>query len=197
MKKFLAILVATLMVFSVISFASAADYTIRIYSNSNSTERVNWLIDAAKAAGFTISLDDNSVYSGDDKAVGAANENKDGDLIFGLNEVRWSQLVNGQYENLTVMDWTPSWADKVGDYKFDGKAYGLVIQNILMLYRTDEFGTNGEKLHFAHWADLGGNNGCSERRGPPCPRGHGSDRRGPGRTDGACGSAPPGGWADP
>ncbi|MBR0268042.1 MAG: extracellular solute-binding protein [Clostridia bacterium] len=154
MKKFLAILVATLMVFSVISFASAADYTIRIYSNSNSTERVNWLIDAAKAAGFTISLDDNSVYSGDDKAVGAANENKDGDLIFGLNEVRWSQLVNGQYENLTVMDWTPSWADKVGDYKFDGKAYGLVIQNILMLYRTDEFGTNGEKLHFAHWADL-------------------------------------------
>ena len=155
MKKLFAILVAALMVFSVMSFASAdGDYTIRIYSNSNSTERTTWLIDAAKEAGFTISIDDNSVISGDTAAVQAANENKDGDLIFGLNEVRWSQLVNGQYENLKVMDWTPTWADKVGEYKFDGKAYGLVIQNILMLYRNDEFGTNGAELKFDHWIDL-------------------------------------------
>ena len=144
MKKFLAVLVAAMMVFSLMSFAAAEDdYVIRIYSNSNSTERTTWLIDAAKEAGFTISIDDNSVISGDTAAVQAANENKDGDLIFGLNEVRWSQLVGGQYENLKVLDWTPSWADKVGEYKFDGKAYGLVIQNILMLYRNDEFGTNG------------------------------------------------------
>ena len=109
MKKLFAILVAALMVFSVMSFASAdGDYTIRIYSNSNSTERTTWLIDAAKAAGFTISIDDNSVISGDTAAVQAANENKDGDLVFGLNEVRWSQLVNGQYENLKVLDWTPT-----------------------------------------------------------------------------------------
>ena len=155
MKKLFAILVAALMVFSVMSFASAdGDYTIRIYSNSNSTERTTWLIDAAKAAGFTISIDDNSVISGDTAAVQAANENKDGDLVFGLNEVRWSQLVNGQYENLKVLDWTPTWADKVGEYKFDGKAYGLVIQNILMLYRNDEFGTNGAELKFDHWIDL-------------------------------------------
>ena len=155
MKKLFAILVAALMVFSIMSFASAdGDYTIRIYSNSNSTERTTWLIDAAKEAGFNISIDDNSVISGDTAAVQAANENKDGDLIFGLNEVRWSQLVNDQYENLKVMDWTPTWADKVGEYKFDGKAYGLVIQNILMLYRNDEFGTNGAELKFDHWIDL-------------------------------------------
>ena len=129
-------------------------YTIRIYSNSNSTERVDWLIAAAADAGFTISLDTNEVYSGDAAAIQAANENKDGDLIFGLNETRWGQLVNGQYENLSVMDWTPSWADEVGAFKYDGKAYGIVIQNVLMLYRTDEFGTNGEELHFDHWADV-------------------------------------------
>ena len=155
MKKLVAVLLAALMVFSVMSFAVADDdYVIRIYSNSNSTERTTWLIDAAKEAGFTISIDDNSVISGDTAAVQAANENKDGDLIFGLNEVRWSQLVNNQYENLKVMDWTPTWADKVGEYKFDGKAYGLVIQNILMLYRNDEFGTNGAELKFDHWIDL-------------------------------------------
>ena len=38
-----------------------SNYTIRIYSNSNSTERVTWLINAAKEAGFTISLDTNEV----------------------------------------------------------------------------------------------------------------------------------------
>lgn len=131
-----------------------SDYTIRVYSNSNSTERVTWLINEAKEAGFTITLDDNSVISGDVQAVQSANENKDGDIIFGLNETRWGQLINGTYENLSIMDWTPTWADEVGVYKYDGKAYGLVIQNILMLYRLDELGTNGEKLHFTHWADM-------------------------------------------
>lgn len=155
MKKFVALALALAMLLSLCTFtALAEDYVIRIYSNSNSSERTTWLIDAAKEAGFTIKIDDNSVISGDAQAVQAANENKDADVIFGLNEVRWGQLLGGVYENVKIMDWTPSWADKVGDYKFDGKAYGLVIQNILMLYRTDEKGTNGEKLHFAHWADL-------------------------------------------
>lgn len=131
-----------------------SDYTIRIYSNSNSTERTTWLINAAKDAGFSISIDDNSVISGDTAAIQAANENKDGDILFGLNETRWSQLVNGKYENLSVIDWTPSWSGDVGEYAYPGKAYGLVIQNVLMLYRNDELGTNGKELHFKHWSDL-------------------------------------------
>ena len=161
MKKTIAILLVALMVLSIVACGKKeeakkdySDYTIRIYSNSNSTERVTWLVNEAKKAGFTISLDTNEVYSGDAAAIQAANENKDGDLIFGLNETRWGQLVNGQYENLSVMDWTPAWADEVGAFKYDGKAYGIVIQNVLMLYRTDEFGTNGEELHFDHWADV-------------------------------------------
>ena len=43
--------------------ADYSGYTIRIYSNSNSTERVNWLVEEAKKAGFTISLDTNEVIS--------------------------------------------------------------------------------------------------------------------------------------
>ena len=129
-------------------------YTIRIYSNSNSTERTTWLIQEAKDAGFTISIDDNSVISGDTAAIQAANENKDGDILFGLNETRWSQVVSGTYENLSLVDWTPSWAGEVGEYVYPGQAYGLVIQNVLMLYRNDELGTNGAELHFDHWADI-------------------------------------------
>ncbi|MBO7402276.1 MAG: ABC transporter substrate-binding protein, partial [Lachnospiraceae bacterium] len=101
-----------------------------------------------------ISIDDNSVISGDTKAVQAASENKDGDLIFGLNETRWGQLIAGEYENLKIMDWTPSWSNKVGNYIYTGKAYGIVIQNVLMLYRNDDAGTNGKKLSFKHWADI-------------------------------------------
>ena len=157
MKKLVSMLLALVMVLSLCTFASAEDYsdvTIRIYSNSNSAERAAWLQDAAKKAGFSISMDDNAVISGDVAAIQAANEKKDGDLIFGLNDLRWAQLVGGTYENLKVMDWTPTWADEVGEYKFDGKAYGVVIQNILMLYRNDELGTNGAELKFEHWADI-------------------------------------------
>ena len=156
MKKILALVLAFAMVLSLCAFCASADndYTIRIYSNSNSTERTTWLIQEAKKAGFTISIDDNSVISGDTAAIQAANENKDGDIMFGLNETRWGQLVRGEYENLSVTEWTPSWAEEVGDYAYPGAAYGLVVQNVLMLYRTDEFGTNGEELHFQHWADI-------------------------------------------
>lgn len=157
MKKWLCLILAAMLLLGISSCAMAEDYsgyTIRIYSNSNSTERTTWLINEAKNAGFTISIDDNSVLSGDTAAIQAANENKDGDIIFGLNETRWSQLVNGVYENLSIMDWEPSWAAEVGQYVYPGKAYGLVVQNILMLYRNDELGTNGEALHFAHWSDI-------------------------------------------
>ena len=157
MKKVLSVVLALVLVLGLCSFAAAEDYsgyTIRIYSNSNSPERTNWLINEAKNAGFTISIDDNSVISGDTAAIQAANEKKDGDILFGLNETRWSQVIGGTYENLSIADWTPSWADEVGEYQYAGKAYGLVIQNVLMLYRNDEIGTNGEALHFQHWADI-------------------------------------------
>ena len=100
MKKLVSMLLALAMVLTLAGSAMAetkdySGYTIRIYSNSNSTERVNWLLNAAKEAGFSISIDDNSVISGDNAAIQKANESKDGDIIFGLNETRWSQLVNG------------------------------------------------------------------------------------------------------
>ena len=145
MKRLLSLALILSLALGLCSFASAeadySGYTIRIYSNSNSTERTTWLINEAKAAGFTISIDDSTVVTGDTSVIQAANEKKDGDILFGLNETRWGQVVDGTYENLRLLDWTPSWADEVGDYKYDGKAYGLVIQNILMLYRTDELGT--------------------------------------------------------
>ena len=129
-------------------------YTIRIYSNSNSPEQVKWLSDKAKTAGFSVSIDDNTIISGDTQAVKTADEKKDGDILFGLNETRWGQVINGTYENLSLVEWTPSWSDQVGNFKFDGKAYGLVVQNILMLYRTDEYGTDGETIRLTHWSDI-------------------------------------------
>ena len=102
MKKALALILALVMVLSLAACGTQAEtpkdytgYTIRIYSNSNSTERTTWLVEKAKEAGFTISIDDNSVISGDTAAIQAANEKKDGDILFGLNETRWGQVVDG------------------------------------------------------------------------------------------------------
>lgn len=131
-----------------------SDYTIRIYTNGTGALLTTWLKNEAADAGFSIYMDDASVISGDAAAVQAANENKDGDLLLGLNDPRWTQIVKGEYENLTLLDWTPSWAEDVGDYAFPGKAYGMSRQTALLLYRTDEYGTNGEKLHFKHWTDM-------------------------------------------
>ena len=131
-----------------------SSYTIRLYSNGNAQYTIDWLTEMAGAQGFKISMDDNSVLAGDMQVIQAANEKKDGDLIWSLNETRWEQLVNGQYENLSILDWTPSWADEVGRYAFPGKAYGIGVSTILLLARTDEYGTNGESLHFAHWGDM-------------------------------------------
>ena len=58
MKKLVSMLLALAMVLTLAGSAMAetkdySGYTIRIYSNSNSTERVNWLLNAAKAATIT------------------------------------------------------------------------------------------------------------------------------------------------
>lgn len=55
MKKLVSMLLALAMVLTLAGSAMAetkdySGYTIRIYSNSNSTERVNWLLNAAKEA---------------------------------------------------------------------------------------------------------------------------------------------------
>ena len=70
MKKLFAVLLAVMMMASLLSFASADGYTIRIYSNSNSTERTTWLIEKAKEAGALVPkficrdiLDDSKDYA--------------------------------------------------------------------------------------------------------------------------------------
>ncbi len=164
MKKLLAMLLVLAMVISMAACGEKkaeepevkdySGYTIRIYSNTNDESEVEWLKTKAAEAGFTISIDDNTVISGDSAAIQAANENKDGDVLFGLNETRWNQVINGTYENLSLVEWAPTWAEKVGTFKYDNLAYGVTIQDILMLYRNDELGTNGEALHFAHWTEM-------------------------------------------
>jgi len=129
-------------------------YTIRFYTNGNTTQMVDMVTDLAAEAGFTVSIDDSNVVNGADAVIQAANENKDGDFLDGFNDTLWYQILDGKYENLKIADWKPTWADKVGDYVLQDKVYGRGIQNVMLLYRTDEFGTNGEKLSFEHWSDI-------------------------------------------
>ena len=161
MKRALALLLTAVCILTLVSCSDSSPkaeevepYTIRVYSNSNSGGRAQWLIDAAAEAGFTVSIDDETVVSGDTAVLDAANENMDGDILFGMNETRWGQVVDGEYENLSLIEWRPDWAFDVEQYTFFRRAYGLVVQNVLMLYRNDALGTRGQQLHFEHWADV-------------------------------------------
>ena len=170
MKKLIALALALCMIFTLAACGEKKEeapaqpaentapdyskYTIRVYSNTNDESEVQWLKSHAEEAGFTISIDDNTVISGDTTVIQAANEGKDGDVLFGLNETRWNQVINGTYENLKLVEWEPSWSGLVGTFKYDGLAYGVTIQDILMLYRNDELGTNGTELHFDHWSEI-------------------------------------------
>ncbi len=129
-------------------------YPIRIYSDSVSPESIHWLRFEAKEAGFTILINDGTGVPDGASLLQTANNKMDVDLVFGLNELHWAELINGNYENLSVADWTPSWADEVGEHHLSGKAYGILLHSMLALYRNDEDGTNGEALHFEHWADV-------------------------------------------
>lgn len=129
-------------------------YTIRIYTNGNAPATVERLTRMAAEAGFTISIDDNTVYNGADATLMAATENKDGDILLNLNDTLWAQLCAGKYEGITIAEYVPSWADLVGDYRYGNQAYGYSVENVLPIYRTDEYGTNGEVLKFDHWSDM-------------------------------------------
>lgn len=166
MKRFISVLlIATLVLAGLFANASKesmtssseekdySSYTLKIYTNTTEGEESSWIKEHAKAAGFNIQFAE-LVNTGDLAAVQAANENKDGDIICGLNETRWTQIVDGTYENLKLLSWEPTWADQVGTFAYPGKAYGITIQNVLMLYRNDEYGTNGVEPHFKHWSDL-------------------------------------------
>ena len=128
-------------------------YPIQIYSDSVSPDSINWLLLEAKEAGFTIRINDDNTFFEGSSLVQYANEKKDGDLIFGMDELQWTALICGEYGNLSIADRTPSWADEVGDYNLDGKAFGTILHSNVMLYRNDEEGSNGEALRFEHWAD--------------------------------------------
>ncbi len=54
MKKLFSVIAVLALIMSVSACAFASDYVIRIYSNSNSSERVTWLKNEAKSAGFII-----------------------------------------------------------------------------------------------------------------------------------------------
>lgn len=131
-----------------------SSYTVRVYTNGNNPESCELLKQMAEEAGFKVSIDDNTVYSGADATVMAAAENKDGDILYGLNDTMWANLIAGKYEGISIAEFEPSWAEQVGEYRYGNKAYGIGLENVILFYRTDEFGTNGESLSFDHWSDM-------------------------------------------
>lgn len=113
------------------------DGTLVVYTNSDGEGRGDWLMERAEADGINIEIV--GIGGGDltDRLMAEAG-NPVADVVFGLNHVYFSQLV----ENDVVTPYTPSWSEDVaspelGDPSGDGNFWPVVQQGIPLVYNLD------------------------------------------------------------
>lgn len=120
--------------------AAGSGATLIVYTNSNShtnaegQQSADWLTERAAEGGFTIEVV--GIGGGDltNRLIAEAG-NPVADVVFGLNHVFFSQLVNEG----AVAAYTPSWADEVsdpslGDPSGEGYFHPIVQQGIPLVY---------------------------------------------------------------
>lgn len=117
-----------------------------VYSNSTNNGQDEWLLEAAKEAGFNLNIVTIDGSALTDRLLAEKN-NPVCDVVFGLNAV--------EYERLKAADllkqYEPEWADKVDITLGDADKYywPIIIQPLFLMYNTDVV-TNPP----ADWTDL-------------------------------------------
>lgn len=110
--------------------------TLIVYTNSNGEGRGDWLTEQAAEAGFDIEVVGQGGGDTTNKILAEAG-NPVADVVFGLNNVYFNQLVDAE----TIEPYTPEWADEVdaelGDASGDGNYWPVVQQAILLAYDAD------------------------------------------------------------
>jgi iron(III) transport system substrate-binding protein len=124
--------------------------TLIVYTNSNSDGRDAWLTEQAAEAGFTIEVVGQGAGETTNKILAEVN-NPVADVVFGLNHLYFSQLVEAE----TIEPYTPSWSDEVdqslGDSSGDGNYWPVVQQGIVLTYNTAAY-PDGDAP--TDWTDL-------------------------------------------
>ncbi|MGO2536006.1 MAG: extracellular solute-binding protein, partial [Brachybacterium tyrofermentans] len=110
--------------------------TLIVYTNSNGDGRGDWLTEQAAEAGFDIEVVGQGGGDTTNKILAEAG-NPVADVVFGLNNVYFNQLVDAE----TIEPYTPVWANEIdaelGDASGDGNYWPVVQQAILLAYDAD------------------------------------------------------------
>lgn len=117
-----------------------------VYSNSTQNGQDEWLLKAAKEAGFNLTVVNVDGAAMSDRLIAEKN-NPVCDVAFGMNAVEYERLKSED----VLLKYTPEWVDKV-DMAFgdaDGFYYPVVVQPLFLIYNKDVV-TNPP----AEWEDL-------------------------------------------
>ncbi|MDN3309322.1 extracellular solute-binding protein [Microbacterium oryzae] len=122
-----------------------------IYTNSNADGRAEWLTAQAAEAGFEIQIVGQGGGDTTEKLIAEAG-NPVADVVFGLNNMYFSQLIAAD----TIEPYTPAWSGEVapalGDPSGEGYYWPLVQQGIVLAYNTAAFPTPEDAPQ--DWTDL-------------------------------------------
>ena len=121
--------------------------TVVLYSNAISGGRGEWIVEQGAAAGFEVQLVD---LSGVDlqNRLNAEITNPQADVVFGLNQIGWAQLV----EAGAFQTYTPSWSNEVDASLNNPQGYfhAVALMANLLVYDANQL--NGAAP--SDWLDL-------------------------------------------
>lgn len=131
--------------------AAESDEPLIVYTNSNADGRAEWLTAEAAEAGFEIQIVGQGGGDTTEKLIAEAG-NPVADVVFGLNNMYFSQLIAAD----TIEPYTPAWSDEVdpelGDPSGEGHYWPIVQQGIVLAYNTAAYPTPEDAPQ--DWTDL-------------------------------------------
>ncbi|MBF0817539.1 extracellular solute-binding protein [Microbacterium paludicola] len=131
--------------------AAESSEPLIVYTNSNADGRAEWLTAQAAEAGFEIQIVGQGGGDTTEKLIAEAG-NPVADVVFGLNNMYFSQLIAAD----TIEPYTPSWSGEVdaalGDPSGEGYYWPLVQQGIVLAYNTAAYPTPEDAPQ--DWTDL-------------------------------------------
>ncbi|WP_246858500.1 extracellular solute-binding protein [Citricoccus sp. SGAir0253] len=109
-----------------------------VYTNSNADGRAEWLTEKAAEAGIPVEIVGQGGGDTTNKILAEAG-NPVADVVFGLNHMYFSQLVQAG----TIEPYTPEWSDEVapelGDPSGEGNFWPIVQQGIVLAYDREAY----------------------------------------------------------
>jgi len=125
--------------------------TVVLYSNAVSDGRGEWIQEQARAAGFDVQIVDDGGVAITNRIL-AEQGNPQADVVFGLNQLLWSDLVAAD----AITPYVPSWAGEIPAHlnNPDGYFHAVALVGNLLAYDLDQLNTEEAPTD---WLDLWNN----------------------------------------